>query len=78
METRKINQRADEPENPYSYQITFRTSRVLSGRFSSLRGLCKKYGHNEKTPELFEKVILPAMMKYVSDRGYIDLAKADK
>ena len=61
----KINRRKDEPEYPYSYQITFRTNRALSAAWSSLRGLCKKFGHDEKSPELFRTIVLPAMRQYV-------------
>ena len=72
---RRINGRVDEPENPNSYQVTFRTTARMSGAWSSLRGLCRKYGHGELTPELFREVVLPAMREYVSRRGYVDLAK---
>jgi len=75
---RKINRRIDEPENPYAYQITFRTTRELSGAWSSLRGLCKKYGHDEKTPEIFREIVLPAFRAYISSKGYIDRAKEVK
>lgn len=76
MKARKINRRADEPENARAYQVTFRTTARLSGAWSSLRGLCRKYGHDELTPELFAEVVLPAMRRYVSERGYLDAARA--
>ncbi len=74
----KINGRSDEADNPNSFQITFRTTRGMSAAWSSLRGLCKKFGHNELTPELFEKVVMPAMKRYVSEQGYLDKAKAER
>lgn len=75
---RKINHRADEPSNPHSYQITFRTTRELSGAWSSLRGLCKKYGRNESSAELFRDVVVPAMQRFISASGYLERAKADR
>lgn len=75
---RKINRRVDEPENPYAYQITFRTTAKLSAQWSSLRGLCKKFGHNEMSPELFREVLIPAMKSYVAARGYVDRAKESR
>jgi hypothetical protein len=78
MKRNKINHRVDEPDNPYAFQITFRTSGKLSAQWSSLRGLCKKYGHDERTPELFREVLLPAMKAYVAQRGYIDRAKEER
>ena len=70
-----INGRTDEAGNRNSYQITFRTTRELSARWSSLRGLCKKFGKDEVTPELFERVVLPAMREYVWRMGYVENAK---
>ncbi len=70
-----VNGRVDEIGNPNSYQITFRTTRALSARWSSLRGLCRKFGKDELTPELFEKVVMPAMRDYVWRMGYVDKAK---
>lgn len=75
---KKINRRVDEPDRVYAYQITFRTDARLSAAWSSLRGLCKKYGRDEKTPELFREVLLPAMREYVSRKGYVDKAKAER
>ncbi len=75
---KKINRRVDEPDRVYAYQITFRTDARLSAAWSSLRGLCKKHGRDEKTPELFREVVLPAMKDYVSRKGYVDRAKAER
>ncbi len=74
----QINGRKDEIGGEHSYQITFRTNRKLSAEWSKLRGLCKKFGHYEKSPELFEKVVLQAMRKYVADRGYVGYAMATR
>lgn len=74
----KINGRSDEAENPNSFQITFRTNRETSAAWSSLRGLCKKYGHDELTTELFEKVVMPAMRGYVARMGYVDRAREER
>lgn len=76
-ETRRVNGRVDEPGNPNGYQITFRTTRELSAAWSSLRGLCKRFGNDERTAELFREVVLPAMRDYVGRRGYLDRARED-
>ena len=72
----KINGRMDEAGNPNAYQITFRTSRKNSAEWSRLRGLCARSGHDEKTPELMERVLLPAMRDYVARKGYVARAKS--
>ncbi len=72
-----INGRKDEIGRENSYQVIFRTNRQLSAEWSKLRGLCKKYGHYEKSYELFEKLVLPAMRKYIAAQGYIDAARAE-
>jgi len=71
----KINGRKDEAGNANAYQITFRTSRKNSAEWSRLRGLCARSGHDEKTPELMEKVLLPAMRDYVARKGYAERAR---
>ncbi len=78
MSARRINGRVDEQGNPHAYQISFRTTRALSGAWSSLRGLCRRYGRDEATPELFEKVVMPSMREYVSRMGYLDRAKEER
>ncbi len=74
----KINCRKDEIGKEHSYQIAFRTTRKLSAEWSKLRGLCKKFGHDEASPELFEKVVLVGMRKYVADKGYVGYAMATR
>ncbi len=71
----KINRRKDEEGREFSWQITFRTNRRFSAEWSRLRGLCKKFGHFEKSPELFEKVVLPAFRRYIADMGYVEAAR---
>lgn len=71
----KINGRRDEIGREFSWQITFRTNRRYSAEWSRLRGLCKKFGHFEKSPELFEKVVLPAFRRYIAEKGYAEAAR---
>lgn len=75
---RKINARRDEPARKHNYQITFRTTRRASGAWSSLRGLCERFGRREASYELFEKVVLPAMRDYVEGNGYLGRARAHR
>lgn len=72
----KINQRPEEAEYENSYQVIFRTNRQLSAEWSKLRGICKRFGHNETSPEFFKAFIMPAMRKYVEDKGYVGRARA--
>lgn len=72
---KRINPRQDEPGNKFNCNIAFRTDAKTAALWSSLRGICKKFGHDEKSPELFEKVVMPAMRKYVAQSGYLDQAK---
>lgn len=76
MKQRHYNGRIDEPENPYSYQITFRATSRTSGRFASCMGLVKKFGGKKTMIEIFEKVLLPAMEEYV--RPLADMARAER
>lgn len=71
----KINGRRDEIGREFSWQITFRTNHKNSAEWSRLRGLCKKFGHYEKSPELFEKVVLPAFRRYIAEKGYVEAAR---
>lgn len=72
-EPRKLNPRADELGNKFNVNVAFRTDAKTAAMWSSLRGLCKKFGHGEKSPELFEKVVMPAMRVYC--KNYLAEAK---
>lgn len=55
------------------YMARVRMNKATSSSLASIQGLCFAFGNKETLAELFEKVAMPALKKYVE--GYAEKAR---